>query len=226
MIPVSPVIPGQNYEEKIIAENQEEFQNLPAIVCGDGTVVTRWELNDADMEAILQNKFMYLLISTGGRFVQPVLLTTEEPQLNPLTEEEKPKVEQVAETQNADANTIGNLVESLIGNFDANAWATVFVEVVKTNPHIVFDVGAMRAWFAGAIMAGYDKKIVTYESQLAFIDAALGNRIAFARCETRAEKINVVCAGNQRLSDENEKLKAELAEIKKQESELKIAANS
>lgn len=44
----------------------------------------------------------------------------------------------------------------LIGEFDAMKWAERFVQRVTANPSIATDEGTMLAWFAGAIMAGYD----------------------------------------------------------------------
>jgi hypothetical protein len=45
----------------------------------------------------------------------------------------------------------------LVGEFDANVWAERFVQRVEEKPEIARDVGTMRAWFANAIMAGYDR---------------------------------------------------------------------
>jgi hypothetical protein len=44
----------------------------------------------------------------------------------------------------------------LFSTFDASVWAERFVLRVQEHPTIPTDVGAMLAWFAGAIMAGYD----------------------------------------------------------------------
>lgn len=44
----------------------------------------------------------------------------------------------------------------LQGEFSAQKWAERFVVRVKENPAIATDEGAMTAWFASAIMAGYD----------------------------------------------------------------------
>jgi hypothetical protein len=40
--------------------------------------------------------------------------------------------------------------------FDAREWAEEFVGRCEEKPSIATDVGAMTAWFASAIMAGYD----------------------------------------------------------------------
>lgn len=41
---------------------------------------------------------------------------------------------------------------------DARVWAERFVRRVKEKPELATDEGAMLAWFAGAIMAGYDRR--------------------------------------------------------------------
>jgi hypothetical protein len=45
----------------------------------------------------------------------------------------------------------------LIGNPDALVWAKRFVQRVTDKPEIATDEGTMLAWFASAIMAGYDR---------------------------------------------------------------------
>ena len=46
---------------------------------------------------------------------------------------------------------------ALIGEVDARVWAKTFVKTVATNPLIPTDEDTMLAWFASAIMAGYDR---------------------------------------------------------------------
>jgi hypothetical protein len=41
--------------------------------------------------------------------------------------------------------------------FDAHDWAKEFVYQVNKKPEIATDVDVMTAWFANAIMAGYDE---------------------------------------------------------------------
>lgn len=45
----------------------------------------------------------------------------------------------------------------LMSSFDANDWAKEFVELVKEKPTIATDEGTMLAWFASALMRGYDE---------------------------------------------------------------------
>lgn len=47
----------------------------------------------------------------------------------------------------------------LLGEFNALTWAERFVQRVKENPSIATDEGAMLAWFSGAIMSGYDRRV-------------------------------------------------------------------
>jgi len=42
-------------------------------------------------------------------------------------------------------------------SFDCRDWAKAFVERVKTDPAIATDEGAMMAWFASALMRGFDE---------------------------------------------------------------------
>lgn len=42
-------------------------------------------------------------------------------------------------------------------SFDAREWAANFVEIVTANPSIPTDVETMTAWFASALMRGYDE---------------------------------------------------------------------
>jgi hypothetical protein len=46
---------------------------------------------------------------------------------------------------------------ALIGEFDARIWAARFVEAVQRTPQLTTDEETMVAWFASAIMAGYDE---------------------------------------------------------------------
>lgn len=48
-------------------------------------------------------------------------------------------------------------MNKLIGQFDAKVWAVEFIAMVRKKPKIALDEGTMIAWFANAIMTGYDK---------------------------------------------------------------------
>lgn len=45
---------------------------------------------------------------------------------------------------------------NLVGETDAQVWATRWLEIISENPNIPTDKGTMISWFANAIMAGYD----------------------------------------------------------------------
>jgi hypothetical protein len=45
----------------------------------------------------------------------------------------------------------------LLSCFEAQVWAKEFVRIVKNNPTIPTDEGTMLAWFASALMTGYDE---------------------------------------------------------------------
>lgn len=79
MKPVSPVIPGENFEEIIVAEHQDEYGNLPSISCGNGVILTRWELSDEEIETIAVTKSVWLYMHSFGRPVTPISLQVEPP---------------------------------------------------------------------------------------------------------------------------------------------------
>lgn len=45
----------------------------------------------------------------------------------------------------------------LVGEFDADVWAREFVARSAVDPTLATNVHVMRAWFANAIMAGFDE---------------------------------------------------------------------
>lgn len=79
MKPVSPVIPGVS--EVKIAEHQDEYETLPAIVTGDGVVISRWRLTWRERLVALINGDIYLHQSTYGQLVQPVYMEVDEPKI-------------------------------------------------------------------------------------------------------------------------------------------------
>lgn len=78
MKPTSPVVKGQS--EKVFAEDQPEYAKLPAIVCEDGQVITRWKMGWKDRLRALIRGDVYLHVHTYGNPLQPVYLDTEVPQ--------------------------------------------------------------------------------------------------------------------------------------------------
>jgi hypothetical protein len=84
MIPVSPVLIGyeNNPLEKRVAENQPQFQTLPALPINSdlpGTILTRWVISDEELEVLKETRSVYLYVSTFGNPLQPVYLTIKPP---------------------------------------------------------------------------------------------------------------------------------------------------
>ena len=55
---------------------------------------------------------------------------------------------------------------TILQSFDARDWAKHFVNHVKANPSIVQDEGTMIAWFANAIMRGWDERERRFDEEL------------------------------------------------------------
>jgi hypothetical protein len=80
MKPVSPVVPdAPNLKEIIVAETQDEYEDLPAVDAGNGAILTRWELDPQERHFVQENGYIYLWIYNHGRPVQPVLMEAGEP---------------------------------------------------------------------------------------------------------------------------------------------------
>ena len=110
MIPVSPVLVGyeNNILEKKIAEHQEQYQTLPALPIDSelpGTILTRWEISDEEIETLRETKSVYLYIATFNQSVQPVYLTVKTPEAFEVDESYCEKIrETVPETQKTSDN--------------------------------------------------------------------------------------------------------------------------
>jgi hypothetical protein len=79
MKPISPVIAG--VDEIRIAEDQPEYETLPAIRTADGYLISRWQLTWRERLVVLFNGDIYLWCLTFGRPVQPVILEVDPPVL-------------------------------------------------------------------------------------------------------------------------------------------------
>lgn len=84
MKPVSPVLIGyeNNLLEKRIAENQAQYQTLPALPIESelpGTILTRWEISDEELETLRETRSVYLYVATFNQPLQPVYLTVKTP---------------------------------------------------------------------------------------------------------------------------------------------------
>lgn len=85
MRPVSPVIPNENHHKEIIvAEHQEEYQNLPCLkvtLNGQEVLLTRWKLNDEEIQQVIETDNIYVFINNFGQPVQPMCMGTDKPDL-------------------------------------------------------------------------------------------------------------------------------------------------
>ena len=77
---VSPVVPGHDLKELVLAEHQDQYENLPIVECGEGAVLSRWELSEEEKEFVAKNGYIYLWTWTFGRPFQPVLIEAKEPE--------------------------------------------------------------------------------------------------------------------------------------------------
>jgi hypothetical protein len=77
MEPVSPVIPGYEKEEVVVAKDQKEYGNLPVLHIGEGILLSRWELTEKDLAKVTETKSIYFYQWTFGQPVQPVAMQVE-----------------------------------------------------------------------------------------------------------------------------------------------------
>ena len=68
---ISPVLPGTPVSavaELRIAEDQPEYETLPALPCDDGVILTRWEFEDGERERFERGAAvnLYVLHGAGG----------------------------------------------------------------------------------------------------------------------------------------------------------------
>lgn len=94
MKPISPVLPGENFQEIIVAEHQDEYLNLPIIKCNeDGLILSRWELSDEEIQTVAETKSVWLFMHTFGNPVTPVSLQVEKPETEAVPPPPEPELE-------------------------------------------------------------------------------------------------------------------------------------
>ena len=76
---IKDVAPGINAKVVVFGADQPEYTPLPAIVCDDGVVVTRWEASWAERLKILIGGSLWLSVLTAGNGLQPVKISAECP---------------------------------------------------------------------------------------------------------------------------------------------------
>ena len=81
MYPVSPVIPGQEKNEIMVAENQPEYMNLPVVSLGGGLIMSRWKLDERERELIAETGEIFVLMHTFGQPVTPLQIQVEQPDI-------------------------------------------------------------------------------------------------------------------------------------------------
>jgi len=136
MKPVSPVMIGfeNNSLEKRIAENQPQYQTLPALpIKSDlpGTILTRWEITDEELEQMRETRSVYLYIATFMQPLQPVYLTVKPP----VPEEVDEKYAEIAKNLIPDEQepTDNPLKVPIVAEYEKQS-RQVALEMAKANP--------------------------------------------------------------------------------------------
>lgn len=78
---------GQN---TVIAKDQPQYKPLPAMI-ENGRVLTCWQPNEKDKQAIAEGKPIWLWILTHNQPLQPLSMTTENPFVNEEMADEPPQ---------------------------------------------------------------------------------------------------------------------------------------
>jgi hypothetical protein len=82
MNPFSPIVPGYESKEIILAKNQPPYMPLPALpVDGGRYLVTRWRFSWRERLQVLFHGDLWLWVWTFGKPLQPVALDTNPPEL-------------------------------------------------------------------------------------------------------------------------------------------------
>ena len=71
MLPMSPIIPGRESEEIVIAKDQPEYLSLPALTIEDG-FLSRWKLTWRERLQIAWSGSLYIAVLTFGMRHQPI----------------------------------------------------------------------------------------------------------------------------------------------------------
>lgn len=82
MIPID--FPGSNVT---YAKEQPEYNPLPAMRDEDGTIVSCWELTDAEVKAIIKHRKLYISIMTFNQPLQPIRPWVDEITIEEIKEE-------------------------------------------------------------------------------------------------------------------------------------------
>jgi hypothetical protein len=66
-------------EEVVYAKDQPEYQPLPSIRAPDGTILTRWSLDEDERRQVAEQGYVYLMVMTFNQPLQPLLMTVDPP---------------------------------------------------------------------------------------------------------------------------------------------------
>ena len=71
---IDPRLVPEGSKAVVIAEHQDEYQDLPSVRTPNGYVITRWSLTDDERRRILEGEDVYItLLSLGG--INPLFAT-------------------------------------------------------------------------------------------------------------------------------------------------------
>ena len=79
MKPESPVIPDEKLPEVIVAEHQDEYQNLPVIHFGEGVILCRWSMSSEEKQIVAQTGRIYVTLWTFNKPAPFVTMQVEKP---------------------------------------------------------------------------------------------------------------------------------------------------
>jgi hypothetical protein len=84
MQPISPVMPGSEAIEVVLAKDQPEYLPLPAVYIEEpGRFVTRWRLSDEERQKVVEGGDVILTQLTFGNPFHPVNLQVCHPHEQP-----------------------------------------------------------------------------------------------------------------------------------------------
>ncbi len=73
---IAKEFPQQNI---VIAENQDEYNSLPALVSEDGAVTCCFQLDEAEIKQVKETGEIWLTVLTFGRPLQPINTSVLDP---------------------------------------------------------------------------------------------------------------------------------------------------
>jgi hypothetical protein len=83
---ISPVVPGYEEHEVVYGKNQPQYMQLPTLAFSDEVgvgLITRWRLTWRERWRLLFRGDLFVHIRTFGNALQPILPTTDAPEIDP-----------------------------------------------------------------------------------------------------------------------------------------------